>query len=62
MHLAGAGASILEQRRLANPGFASQQEHPAARTPRAFQERTDTVALLTAPVEHRAILPAATIC
>ena len=51
-HAAGLLARVAEQRGLADPGFAPQDEDPAAASARGRQQRIDAVALGCTTHEH----------
>ena len=51
-HAAGLLARVTEQRGLADPGFAPQDEDPAAASARGRQQRIDAVALGCTTHEH----------
>ena len=52
VHVAGSFARVLEQRRLADPGLAAQDERAARRGTRRLEQRADLSALRIASVEH----------
>ena len=57
MHVARAGARVLEQDRLADPGLAAQRERPAPRLAGRVEQCADEGALSVPPKQHDPTLP-----
>jgi hypothetical protein len=51
--MSAARARVIEQRRLANAGFAKQHERPAAAVARSIEKLADANALAVSAVQHR---------
>jgi hypothetical protein len=56
LHVGGALACILQQRRLADARLTAHEERAAGRAPGGVEQRTDPGTLVVAAIEHDAIL------